>query len=101
MPAPSQVGLTLVEEVQFPTADGLTLNGWFIRSASSAPHRQWSCSTETLASGIPCPLATALQDQGVQVFLFDYRGYGGNEGTPTETGLRADARAAHTTSWGG
>ena len=32
--------------------------------------------------------------QGLQVFLFDYRGYGGNEGTPTEAGLRADADAA-------
>ena len=97
VPAPSQVGLTLVEEVQFPTADGLTLNGWFIRSASSAP-----ASTVVVFNGnagnraYRAPLATALQDQGVQVFLFDYRGYGGNEGTPTETGLRADARAAHT-----
>ena len=97
VPAPSQVGLTLVEEVQFPTADGLTHNGWFIRSASSAP-----ASTVVVFNGnagnraYRAPLATALQDQGVQVFLFDYRGYGGNEGTPTETGLRADARAAHT-----
>ncbi len=83
--------------MQFPTADGLTLNGWFIRSASSAP-----ASTVVVFNGnagnraYRAPLATALQDQGVQVFLFDYRGYGGNEGTPTEAGLRADARAAHT-----
>jgi uncharacterized protein len=28
------------------------------------------------------------------VLLFDYRGYGGNPGAPTETGLAEDARAA-------
>jgi fermentation-respiration switch protein FrsA (DUF1100 family) len=40
------------------------------------------------------PLAKALADQGLGVLLFDYRGYGGNPGTPSETGLALDARAA-------
>ena len=40
------------------------------------------------------PLATALRRRGFQVFLFDYRGFGGNPGTPTERGLALDARAA-------
>ena len=31
---------------------------------------------------------------GLAVLLFDYRGYGGNPGHPTEEGLAADARAA-------
>src|SRR5205807_3151025 len=39
-------------------------------------------------------LARGLASAGHRVLLFDYRGYGGNAGTPTETGLRADARAA-------
>jgi fermentation-respiration switch protein FrsA (DUF1100 family) len=30
----------------------------------------------------------------LQALLFDYRGYGGNLGTPTEKGLSADSRAA-------
>ena len=94
VPAPSQVGLTHVEEVQFPTADGLTLNGWFIKSTASVP-----ASTVVVFNGnaghraYRAPLAIALQEHGVQVLLFDYRGYGDNEGTPTEAGLRADARA--------
>ena len=41
------------------------------------------------------PLAAALQRHGLQVLLVDYRGYGGNPGTPTENGLAADSRAAH------
>ncbi len=32
--------------------------------------------------------------QQCSVFLFDYRGYGKSEGTPTETGVLHDARAA-------
>ena len=31
---------------------------------------------------------------GFSVLLFDYRGYGGNQGRPSEDGLAADARAA-------
>jgi fermentation-respiration switch protein FrsA (DUF1100 family) len=40
------------------------------------------------------PLAEALRRRGFGVLLFDYRGYGGNAGTPSEAGLTADARAA-------
>jgi uncharacterized protein len=40
------------------------------------------------------PLAAALAGLGLHVLLFDYRGYGGNPGRPTEEGLAADARAA-------
>ena len=39
-------------------------------------------------------LARAFRAHGVAVLLFDYRGYGGNEGRPTEAGLAFDARAA-------
>ena len=39
------------------------------------------------------PLAAALARMGLHVLLFDYRGYGGNPGHPTEEGLAADARA--------
>jgi len=40
------------------------------------------------------PLAAALHRHGLHVLLVDYRGYGGNPGTPTEKGLAADSRAA-------
>jgi fermentation-respiration switch protein FrsA (DUF1100 family) len=40
------------------------------------------------------PLAAALARARAFVLLFDYRGYGGNPGSPSETGLAADARAA-------
>jgi fermentation-respiration switch protein FrsA (DUF1100 family) len=42
------------------------------------------------------PLARALVERGYEVLIFDYRGYGGNEGSPSEEGLALDARAAIT-----
>jgi uncharacterized protein len=37
------------------------------------------------------PLARALARRGFAVLLFDYRGYGGNSGRPSEDGLARDA----------
>jgi fermentation-respiration switch protein FrsA (DUF1100 family) len=36
-----------------------------------------------------------LWELGYDVFAFDYRGFGGSDGTPTERGLYADATAAY------
>ena len=44
--------------------------------------------------GLRAPLARALSDAGLAVLLFDYRGYGGNPGSPSEEGLARDVRAA-------
>jgi fermentation-respiration switch protein FrsA (DUF1100 family) len=40
------------------------------------------------------PLAARLADEGIATLLVDYRGYGGNPGSPSEEGLALDARAA-------
>lgn len=108
VPAISSLGLEDVEEVAFDTADGLRLPGWLFRvsAADQAP-------TIIVFNGnagnraYRVPLATALRRIGLQVLLFDYRGYGGNPGSPTEQGLAMDARAAreflitrrHVDSW--
>ena len=96
VPGPGEVGLTQAEVVTFPTADGLTLRGWFVPSSSSPPaHTVLVLNGNAGNRAYRAPLAASLQQQGVQVLLFDYRGYGDNEGTPTEAGLKADAQAAH------
>jgi uncharacterized protein len=84
------------EEVRFTTDDGVELAGWFVPALGrrvpgpgvvvfngNAGHR-----------GYRAPLAEALAAEGASVLLVDYRGYGGNPGSPSETGLMADARAA-------
>jgi fermentation-respiration switch protein FrsA (DUF1100 family) len=95
VPPPAAVGLSAVEEVTFRTADGLVLAGWLIKSRGREP-----AMTALVFNGnagnraYRAPLATALQREGVNALLFDYRGYGENAGTPTEAGLATDARAA-------
>jgi fermentation-respiration switch protein FrsA (DUF1100 family) len=81
-------------DVTLRTEDGLDLTGWLMRPArgdrgaavlvtpGNAGHR-----------GHRAPLAAALGDAGFTVLLLDYRGYGGNPGSPTEDGLARDARA--------
>ncbi len=97
VPSPRDVGLAEVETVSFPTEDGLVLGGWFVSSRSGA-----ASGTVIVFNGnagnraYRAPLAATLRDAGYHVLLFDYRGYGGNGGTPTEAGLIADARAART-----
>jgi fermentation-respiration switch protein FrsA (DUF1100 family) len=89
------VGLADVETVSFPTTDGLRLGAWFVRAAGSSPR-----ATVLVFNGnagnraYRAPLAAALRQRGFHVLLVDYRGYGGNPGTPTEQGLAADGRAA-------
>src|SRR5947208_1570730 len=84
------------EDVTFDTADGLRLGGWFIR----APASRDLAAVAVVFNGnagdrsFRAPLAAALQQAGLAVLLFDYRGYGGNPGTPSEMGLLKDARAA-------
>lgn len=91
--APPAFGLEGVEPVAFDTADGLRLHGWFFPVADAR-------ATVLVFNGnagnrsYRAPLASALRNRDLQVLLFDYRGFGGNPGSPTEQGLRLDARAA-------
>jgi fermentation-respiration switch protein FrsA (DUF1100 family) len=94
-PSPTAMGLTGAEEVAFTTEDGLILHGWFV-PANSTPARFTVIAFNGNAGnrGMRAPLAHAFAEQGVATFLFDYRGYGDNPGTPSEAGLARDARAA-------
>ena len=95
--APAAVGLPQAEEVTFPTEDGLTLAGWFV-PAETRP-AQFTILVFNGNAGnrsFRAPLALALAKADLSVLLFDYRGYGGNGGRPSEAGLAADARAART-----
>jgi len=95
VPPIEALGLDDVEPVAFDTADGLRLSGWLF-----APNALDQATTVIVFNGNAgnrahrVPLATALRSMGLQVLLFDYRGYGGNPGSPTEQGLAMDARAA-------
>jgi uncharacterized protein len=93
VPAPETLGIARVEAVSFPTADGLTLHGWLFASPTPGA-TMLVCNGNAGHRAYRAPLAEALRDRGFTVLLFDYRGYGDNDGSPTEQGLAADARAA-------
>lgn len=82
-------------DVTLRTSDGLELGAWYL----PATGRDLGV-TVLLAPGnagdrsLRAPLAEALAARGMSVLLFDYRGYGGNPGDPTEEGLALDVRAA-------
>jgi uncharacterized protein len=84
------------EEVTFTTADDLELAGWFVPADGE---RRDTAVLVTNGNGgnraLRGPLASRLADEGFDVLLFDYRGYGGNPGSPSEEGLHADAVAAY------
>jgi uncharacterized protein len=83
------------EDVAFETADGLRLGGWFVPAATG--HSQATVLVLNGNAGnrmARAPLAAELSRAGLSVLLMDYRGYGGNPGSPAEPGLLADARGA-------
>jgi fermentation-respiration switch protein FrsA (DUF1100 family) len=83
------------EDVVLETKDGLRLRGWFLPAAAPVPGPAvLICNGNAGDRMMRAPLAAALSRAGLSVLLFDYRGYGGNPGRPSEEGLAADARAA-------
>lgn len=82
-------------DVGLQTEDGLELGAWFVPPGE--PDRDMVVLVANGNAGNRAsrvPLAAKLREAGFGVLLFDYRGYGGNPGRPTESGLARDARAA-------
>ena len=94
VPEPSAIGLKGTTTVKFTTADGLTLNGWFVAYTRTPRFTVIVFNGNGGNRAMRGELAKALAEEDLGVLLFDYRGYGGNPGSPTEAGLKEDARAA-------
>ena len=94
VPEPSAIGLKGATSVRFTTADGLTLNGWFVAHTPTPRFTVIVFNGNGGNRAMRAVLAKALAEEELGVLLFDYRGYGGNPGSPTEDGLKEDARAA-------
>jgi fermentation-respiration switch protein FrsA (DUF1100 family) len=93
---PGAVGLPGAEPAVFTADDGIVLHGWFVSGRRPGALD----GTAILFNGnagnrsYRGALAARLSGQGMNVLLFDYRGYGENQGSPSEEGLARDARAA-------
>ena len=92
------------ESVVLRTDDDLSLGAWFVPAADPTAPVVIIFNGNAGNRGDRIDLAAGLASRGLAVLLFDYRGYGGNGGRPTEKGLARDARAARAfvdTRWQG
>jgi uncharacterized protein len=81
-------------DVVLQTSDGLRLGAWFLPGRDAEAPAVLVANGNGGHRGLRAPLAAALAGRGLAVLLFDYRGYGGNPGSPSEEGLARDVRAA-------
>ena len=99
-PGPVPSAATLLpggRDVVLDTEDGKRLGAWYLPATGGQPGPAVVVFNGNGGdrSG-RAQLAAGLSRLGMSVLLFDYRGYGGNPGPPSEKGLAADARAAQT-----
>jgi pimeloyl-ACP methyl ester carboxylesterase len=96
-PPPAGRVVAGARDVTLRTADGLDLSAWLVPPPPGTPDRRVAVLVAHGNAGNRlgrAPLATALAARGLTVLLVDYRGYGGNPGSPTEEGLARDVEAA-------
>jgi len=89
---PADWGLPF-EDVYFPTADGVLLHGWFV-PGSSGVTLLWCHGNAGNISYRLDNLKVLCDKLALNIFIFDYRGYGRSQGKPSEEGTYLDAEAA-------
>ncbi len=91
---PANVGVAEMREVTLKTEDGLNLVAWYAppKDAAKAVVLVFHGNAGNIADR--AFKARLFLDQGFGVMLAEYRGFGGNPGSPTEPGLLMDGRAA-------
>ena len=89
------------QDVTLRTDDGLELTAWFVPAPGDrSVERAGEQMAVLMAPGNGgnrlgrAELAEEINRRGLAVLVVDYRGYGGNPGSPTEEGLGLDAFAA-------
>jgi fermentation-respiration switch protein FrsA (DUF1100 family) len=92
--APAEAGLPEATEVPLTTADGVHITAWFAAPQGDKPvivffHGNGGSLRYSVAR------FRQLIGAGTGLVALEYRGYGGNEGSPSEAGLIADGEAAY------
>lgn len=90
---PEDIGLDY-EDINIITADGIRLTAWFIPSEESRAvllfcHGNGGNISHRLEK------IMILNRLGLDIMIFDYRGYGKSSGRPSEEGLSIDAEAVY------
>ncbi len=97
---PPDASLALHERaVSFKAGDSTTLSAWIIPAARATPEAPWVLISHgnygNIGYGGRPQFYAWFRDLGVNLFAYDYRGFGASEGNPSEAGVYADAAAAY------
>jgi len=93
-PAPEALGLAGVAPIRLQTADGLSLLAWRVPPATSGAPMIIFLHGNGGSLLHRAGRVRQFQREGWGAILVEWRGFGGNAGTPREAGLLADATAA-------
>ena len=90
---PSHVGLSF-ENILFNTQDDIRLHGWFIPHQEARGTLVWFHGNAGNISDRLLNIKLLHDRIKINIFIFDYRGYGQSEGTASEKGTYLDGAAA-------
>jgi fermentation-respiration switch protein FrsA (DUF1100 family) len=96
-PWPSDQDIVLpdyMHDVHFDTASGVSLHGWHLSHLKPRAHVLFLHGNAGNLVGRKMMLERLHDTHGLDVFAFDYRGYGKSAGRPTEAANISDARRA-------
>ena len=85
------------EDIFLKTRDGLKINAWFVPAKESYATKHTILFSHGNGGNISHRISkiAILNQLGLNVFIYDYRGYGKSEGRPSEAGIYLDAQAAY------
>ncbi len=90
---PSDMGL-YYHDVWLTAEDGTKLHGWFVPGHGDYTMLWFHGNAGNISHRVD-NLLLFNRRLGVSTLIFDYRGYGRSEGTPSEMGMYMDAEAAY------
>ena len=90
---PASLGLK-AQDVLFQSEDGINLHGWYVPTPGARATLLWFHGN---AGNLSHRLDNIqrLLPLNLNIFIFDYRGYGKSEGEPDEKGIYKDSLAAY------
>lgn len=91
--SPAEVGLDF-EDIFFKAADNVNINGWFV-PCLDAEYTILFCHGNAGNIANRVEKLKFFHDLKCNVFIFDYRGYGKSEGSPSEEGIYKDVKGAY------
>ena len=85
--------------VTFRAPDSASLSAWIIPAVNAGPDAPWVLISHgnygNIGYGGRPQFYAWFRDLGVNLFAYDYRGFGASDGVPSEPGVYTDAKAAY------